>query len=75
MSKTINSKNSVIKPPLRHGLNPCDRIETREAWSRLNRHLLHAIEAAPRDEALQISAFFSDLNMALHQKFGIQETK
>jgi len=55
--------------------NPIDRIETREAWHRFNRYMLYAIEAAPRDEALQLTAFYSDINVALHQKFGIEETK
>ncbi len=56
-------------------LNPCDRIQARESWSRLNRYLLYAIDSAPTGEAVELAAFLSDLNITLHQKFGLEEAK
>ena len=55
--------------------NPCARIQTREAWSRLNKYLVHAIGSAPESEASELAAFMSDLNIELHKKFGVLETE
>ncbi len=55
--------------------NPLDRIQTRESWARLNKYLRHAIEAAPTGEAIELLGFLSDLNIALHEKFGFEEAK
>ncbi len=58
--------------------NLIDRITTREAWSVINAALQKEIaEVCGKDSrlALELAGFKSDLNIALHQKFGIQETK
>lgn len=57
--------------------NPADRILTREAWKRLNSAILQSMDMGrvSLDIAIELSGFLSDLNIALHKKFGTLDQK
>jgi hypothetical protein len=57
-----------IKVPL------IDRIQSRDAWAKLNRILLMEISVSSPEIARELAGFMSDLNVELHKKFGILET-
>lgn len=54
-------------------LNPISRIQSREAWERLNTAILAEIGKAEPEVKRELVGFLADLSITFCRKFGAEE--